>query len=153
MAAAATGNKSWSKLDVDLYKRFFTGRAKVLQCCAICDGSQHSAASCPLPAAGRKEGYSFSCNSLEEASVLGSQRLSTIQLVVVPVWPKVQIQALLWGVAAGPTRPRCARSPQRKQGGSDCGSRPPAAVARRPDLLDGSMYTPKKLMVPFSAWI
>ena len=55
VAAAATGNRSWSKLDVDLYTRFFTGRAKMVVCCSLCDSSQHTAANCPV-AARRKEG-------------------------------------------------------------------------------------------------
>ena len=46
--AAASGNRKWAKLDTDLYTRFFTGRARELQVCNICDSSSHTAVSCPL---------------------------------------------------------------------------------------------------------
>ena len=46
--AAASGNRKWAKLDTDLYTRFFTGRARELQVCSICDSSSHTAVSCPL---------------------------------------------------------------------------------------------------------
>ena len=55
VAAAATGNKTWSKLDVDLYTRVFTGRAKLVHCCSVCDSTTHSAANCPSSAARRSE--------------------------------------------------------------------------------------------------
>ena len=45
VAAAATGNRGWSKVDVDL---FFTGRAKAVACCHVCDSTQHLAANCPV---------------------------------------------------------------------------------------------------------
>ena len=47
VAAAATGNRQWSKVDVDLYTRFFTGRAKAVACCHVCDSTQHLAANYP----------------------------------------------------------------------------------------------------------
>ena len=56
VAAAATGNRSWSKLYVDLYTRFFTGHAKTVICCSVCDSSSHSSASCPS-ATGRKREF------------------------------------------------------------------------------------------------
>ena len=45
VCAAATGNKSWSKLDTDLYTRFSTGRAKA---CSTGDSTQHSSLHCLL---------------------------------------------------------------------------------------------------------
>ena len=45
--AAATGNKTWSRLDTDLYTRFFTGRAKQVTLCSICDSTGHTAPDCP----------------------------------------------------------------------------------------------------------
>ena len=48
VAAAATGKRDWSHLDTDLYTRFFTGRAKQVEACKLCDSTAHSAASCPL---------------------------------------------------------------------------------------------------------
>ena len=46
--AAATGNRQWARLDIDLYTRFFTGRAKAVASCSICDATAHSADRCPL---------------------------------------------------------------------------------------------------------
>lgn len=46
--AAATGNRQWSHLDIDLYTRFFTGRAKTVASCAFCDSTSHNAEQCPL---------------------------------------------------------------------------------------------------------
>lgn len=46
--AAATGNRKWSRLDTDLYTRFFTGRAKVLAPCSSCDSTPHEEARCPV---------------------------------------------------------------------------------------------------------
>jgi len=45
--AAATGLRHWSKLDTDLYTRFFTGRARAIACCSICDSTMHQAPDCP----------------------------------------------------------------------------------------------------------
>ena len=56
VAAAAIGNRSCFKLYVDLYTRFFTGRARMVVCCSLCDSSQHTAVNCPSVAARRKEG-------------------------------------------------------------------------------------------------
>ena len=39
VAATATGNREWSKVDVDLYTRLFTGRAKSVACCHVCDNT------------------------------------------------------------------------------------------------------------------
>ena len=47
VSAAASGNREWSKVDVDLYTRFFTGKAKSVSCCYICDSTLHLAANCP----------------------------------------------------------------------------------------------------------
>ena len=47
VSAAATGSKSWSKLDTDLYTRFFTGRAKLVSTCSSCDSTQHTHWHCP----------------------------------------------------------------------------------------------------------
>ena len=58
VAAAATGNREWSKVDVDLYTRFFTGRAKAVACCHVCDSTQHLAANCPVK---KRELSSQSC--------------------------------------------------------------------------------------------
>ena len=33
----------WSKVNADLYTRFFTGRAKAVACCHACDSTQHLA--------------------------------------------------------------------------------------------------------------
>ena len=46
--AAASGNRSWSALDVDLYTRFFTGRAKAIISCAFCDSAAHQSDQCPI---------------------------------------------------------------------------------------------------------
>ena len=46
--AAATGNRRWSQLDINLYTRFFTGRAKTVAACATCDSTAHSSDRCPL---------------------------------------------------------------------------------------------------------
>ena len=62
VAAAAISNRSWSKLDVDLYTRFLTGRAKMVVCCSPCESSQHTAANCPSVAA-RQEGGCDACFS------------------------------------------------------------------------------------------
>ena len=35
--ATATGNRCWSRLDTDLYTRFFTRHAKVMTPCSLCD--------------------------------------------------------------------------------------------------------------------
>ena len=48
VAAAATGKRDWSHLDINLYTRFFTGRAKQVEACKLCDSTAHLAASCPL---------------------------------------------------------------------------------------------------------
>ena len=45
--AAASGNRSWSALDTDLYTRFFTGRARSAALCSQCDSSAHGEADCP----------------------------------------------------------------------------------------------------------
>ena len=47
ITAAASGNRSWSRLDTDLYTRFFTGRAKPLVTCNTCDSTEHLSADCP----------------------------------------------------------------------------------------------------------
>ena len=54
ISAAATGNKNWSRLDTDLYTRFFTGRAKLMNACSQCDSTAHSSLDCPL--SGLKKG-------------------------------------------------------------------------------------------------
>ena len=46
--AAATGNRHWSRLDIDLYTRFFTGRAKAVSSCHTCDSTSHSSDQCPV---------------------------------------------------------------------------------------------------------
>jgi hypothetical protein len=50
--ANAPGNKARSKLDIDLYTRYFTGRARTVLCCTVCDSSQNTAANFP---SGRKD--------------------------------------------------------------------------------------------------
>ena len=42
VTAAATGNRDWSRMDTDLYTRFFTGHAKTVVACTHCDGTTHS---------------------------------------------------------------------------------------------------------------
>ena len=42
IAAAASGNRSWSKLDTDLFTRFFTGRARTVNPCTVCDALTHT---------------------------------------------------------------------------------------------------------------
>ena len=46
ISAAAMGNRQWSRLDTDLYTRFFTGRGKLVLACSLCDSTIHSAAYC-----------------------------------------------------------------------------------------------------------
>ena len=49
--AEATNNKSWSKVDHDLYSRVFTGRAKRRRNpCRTCDSLRHTTEQCPLKA-------------------------------------------------------------------------------------------------------
>ena len=45
--AAASGNRKWSQLDTDLYTRFFTGRAREVPHCLLCDATSHTDAQCP----------------------------------------------------------------------------------------------------------
>ena len=45
--AAASGNRKWSQLDTDLYTRFFTGRAREVPYCLLCDAISHTDAQCP----------------------------------------------------------------------------------------------------------
>ena len=45
--AAASNNRQWSKLDTDLYTRFFTGRARMVEPCSICDSTLHLSHECP----------------------------------------------------------------------------------------------------------
>ena len=47
IAAAASGNRSWSKLDTDLFTRFFTGRARTVNPCTVCDALTHTSTDCP----------------------------------------------------------------------------------------------------------
>ena len=37
VTAAASGNRRWSRLDTDLFTRFFTGRARLFNPCSVCD--------------------------------------------------------------------------------------------------------------------
>ena len=46
ITAAASGNRAWSRLDTDLYTRFFTGRAKPVSASSICDSISHLASDC-----------------------------------------------------------------------------------------------------------
>ena len=50
VAAAASGNRKWSRLDTDLFTRFFTGRARLFNPCSVCDSVSHGAADCPKAA-------------------------------------------------------------------------------------------------------
>lgn len=45
--AAAAGNRKWSRLDTDLYTRFFTGRARPTSPCPSCDSLGHAEPDCP----------------------------------------------------------------------------------------------------------
>ena len=47
IAAAASGNRSWSKLDTDLFTRFFTGRVRKVNPCMVCDALTHTSIDCP----------------------------------------------------------------------------------------------------------
>ena len=47
IAAAASGNRSWSKLDTDLFTRFFNGRARKVNPCMVCDALTHTSTDCP----------------------------------------------------------------------------------------------------------
>ena len=46
--AATSGNRLWSRIDPNLYTRFFTGRARELHWCEHCDSTSHASESCPL---------------------------------------------------------------------------------------------------------
>ena len=56
LSAVATGNRTWSQLDTDLFTRFSlgflragdTGRVKLIDSCTLCDSSTHSLLNCPL---------------------------------------------------------------------------------------------------------
>ena len=43
---AATA-RTWSRLDTDLFTRFFTGRARAVSACSVCDSLLHGTAECP----------------------------------------------------------------------------------------------------------
>ena len=45
---AATGNRQWSDLDIDLYTQVFTGRAQTVASCAFCNSTSHNTKQCPL---------------------------------------------------------------------------------------------------------
>lgn len=47
VAVAASENHEWSKVNVDLYTRFITGREKAVTCCCICDSTLHIATNSP----------------------------------------------------------------------------------------------------------
>ena len=47
LAAAASGNRTWSRLDTDLFTRFFTGRARLVASCVYCDSTSHRSSDCP----------------------------------------------------------------------------------------------------------
>ena len=46
--AAAMGDCTWSRLDTDLFTRFFMGRAKLIYSCSLCDSTTHVTADCVL---------------------------------------------------------------------------------------------------------
>ena len=54
LTAAASGNRQWSRLDTDLFTRFFTGRARLVSPCSTCDSIAHSAADCPFGQLGKR---------------------------------------------------------------------------------------------------
>ena len=41
LTAVATGNRNWSRLDTDLFTRFFTGRARPVSPCSTCNSTSH----------------------------------------------------------------------------------------------------------------
>ena len=47
LAAAASGNCTWSRLDTDLFTRFLTGRARLVATCVYCDNTGHCFSDCP----------------------------------------------------------------------------------------------------------
>ena len=47
LTAAATGNRTWSRLDTDLFTRVFTGRARLVSACSVCDSLSHPTVDCP----------------------------------------------------------------------------------------------------------
>ena len=47
LTAAASGNRCWSRLDTDLFTRFFTGRARLISACTVCDSVAHRTEECP----------------------------------------------------------------------------------------------------------
>lgn len=67
ISAAATGNRQWSRLDTDLYTRFFTGRAKLVSACSLCDSTTHSASDCPKKSRKRDQGGNFKSSPLPSA--------------------------------------------------------------------------------------
>lgn len=50
VTAMASGNRSWSCLDTELYSCFFTERAKPVVTCNTCDSTEHLSADCPQTA-------------------------------------------------------------------------------------------------------
>ena len=59
---AASGNRSWSNLDTDLYTPFFTGRENPVALCSYCDSSAHGDSDClhrPGPSRGSRKASSY----------------------------------------------------------------------------------------------
>ena len=47
LAAAASSNCTWSRLDMDLFTRFFTGRARLVATCVYCNSTGHRSSNYP----------------------------------------------------------------------------------------------------------
>ena len=70
VAGAASGNRRWSRLDTDLFTRFFTGRARLFNPCSVCDSVSHGAADCPMApssTASKRQNRRFSYATVQEA--------------------------------------------------------------------------------------
>ena len=143
VGAAATGNRIWSRLDMDLYTRFLTGRAKTVACCRSCDSTQHITTDCPM-ATGRKRDLSKPSAAQPSLSVAAAG-----PPMYVPCLTPVEIAAsgpgastaMSAGSAAEFTRRRCALSYQGRPRSRWAAPLSRAALHRHSRLLTSALPT------------